>query len=55
VAAVKGPASAVSNSSPDLDNESVARRSIRGGAQRRLQVILVVPDGYDGTGEGRTS
>jgi 2-C-methyl-D-erythritol 4-phosphate cytidylyltransferase len=36
----------------DLDNESVARRSIRGARSAASKVILVVPDGYDGTGEG---
>jgi 2-C-methyl-D-erythritol 4-phosphate cytidylyltransferase len=36
----------------ELDNETVARRSVRGARSVASRVILVVPDGYDGTGEG---
>ncbi|MFZ1061962.1 MAG: IspD/TarI family cytidylyltransferase [Acidimicrobiales bacterium] len=36
----------------DLDNETVARRSVRGARSVASKVVLVVPEGYDGTGEG---
>jgi 2-C-methyl-D-erythritol 4-phosphate cytidylyltransferase len=36
----------------DLDNESVARRSVRGARSVASKVVLVVPADYDGTGEG---
>ena len=36
----------------DLDNESVARRSVRGARSVASKVVLVVPVDYDGTGEG---
>ena len=36
----------------DLDNETVARRSVRGARSVAATVVLVVPVGYDGTGEG---
>jgi 2-C-methyl-D-erythritol 4-phosphate cytidylyltransferase len=36
----------------DLDNETVARRSVRGARSVAAKVVLVVPEGYDGTGEG---
>jgi 2-C-methyl-D-erythritol 4-phosphate cytidylyltransferase len=36
----------------DLDNETVARRSVRGARSVASTVVLVVPAGYDGTGEG---
>ena len=36
----------------DLDNETVARRSVRDARSVAEKVVLVVPVGYDGTGEG---